>query len=142
MVFLKRKFIWILLFSTFALCLLVGAYLISEFDGMESMSSCEERQEAMVASPNAQWILGVNIKECGATTEFVTSIRLVNKTTFAENSKNDTQGKKILEIKGQHNIVAVWLDDNHVIVSGDNLSSRNFTYFGNGQDVDIKINSR
>lgn len=81
------------------------------FNGIEMISSCGESIEHEVLSPDNKYMATVYLRNCGATTDYVTHINIRNTNAV---DKPDNQGVitagEVFTIPGKQNIMATWKD--------------------------------
>lgn len=97
-----------------------------------SLSGCEDATVLHKVSPNAKYEAIVLERGCGATTDFVTKINLIDREAYFGRSE------EVFLIKGSMNVGIEWTTDSRIVVDCENcLESNVFTQKTSWKDVEI-----
>jgi len=107
--------------------LLVAAFLLfrmrADFKAIDAMTECSESDAGRVASPGKAYVATVFIRNCGATTGYVTPVNLRGAgDAFVPDSHGVIRGGEVVSMDGNPRVALNWTGDADLeveVFSGD-----------------------
>ena len=111
---LRQSQYWVALAVTLAVLVGAAVFVGSRFHGayqaMDSMTSCEESNQGQTLSPDRRYIATVFVRDCGATTGYVTHVNLRKATdVFMADRGGVIATGQVVTIKGVALVTAKWV---------------------------------
>jgi hypothetical protein len=130
-----------------ALVLLLGVTLLvfrmrADFMAIDAMTECSESDVVRVASPGKAYVATVFVRNCGATTGYVTHINLRGTgDAFVPDSHGVIKSGEVVSMDGNPHITLNWRGDEDLevkVLSGDRRDSINNSGIWNSVHVHVK----
>ena len=137
---LRQSQYWVALAVTLGVLVGAAVFVGSRFHGayqaMDSMTSCEESNQGQTLSPDRRYIATVFVRDCGATTGYVTHVNLRKATdVFMADRGGVIATGQVVTIKGVALVTAKWAQKNDLEVQMRGAGVQGANVAGSWNDV-------
>jgi hypothetical protein len=92
------------------LCGVFSSHMLAGLKSMDSMSSCSESSQSQLAGPDKKYVVEVFVRNCGATTGYVTHVNLRDAgKPFAPDQNGVISAGEIASVEGTSKVHLTWV---------------------------------